>query len=58
MQPFRWLSRGGTQYAAREYIDVLRVFQLRISMSRKGNPYNNAVVESFMKTLGVSDDGR
>jgi putative transposase len=48
-------SDRGAQYAAHEYIDVLRAYQFRISMSRKGNPYDNAVAESFMKTLKTEE---
>ncbi len=31
--------------------DELRGAEMQISMSRKGNPYDNAAAESFMKTL-------
>jgi putative transposase len=48
-------SDRGVQYAAHEYVDVLRAYQFRISMSRKGNPYDNAVAESFMKTLKTEE---
>lgn len=48
-------SDRGVQYAAHEYIDVLRAHQFQISMSRKGNPYDNAAVESFMKTLKTEE---
>jgi len=48
-------SDRGVQYAAHEYIDVLRVYQFRISMSRKGNPYDNAAAESFIKTLKTEE---
>lgn len=48
-------SDRGVQYAAHEYIDVLQAYQFRISMSRKGNPYDNAAVESFMKTLKTEE---
>jgi len=48
-------SDRGVQYAAHEYIDVLRAHQFRISMSRKGNPYDNAAAESFMKTLKTEE---
>jgi len=48
-------SDRGVQYAAHEYIDALRAHQFRISMSRKGNPYDNAAVESFMKTLKTEE---
>lgn len=44
-------SDRGVQYAAHEYVDDLKSAGLRISMSRKGNPYDNAQAESFIKTL-------
>ncbi len=44
-------SDRGVQYAAREYVDDLKAAGFLISMSRKGNPYDNAQAESFMKTL-------
>jgi len=44
-------SDRGSQYASRDYIALLEVNQVRISMSRKGNPWDNAACESFMKTL-------
>jgi len=44
-------SDRGVQYASKEYIDLLLSRGLRVSMSRKGNPYDNAFAESFMKTL-------
>lgn len=44
-------SDRGVQYAAREYIRILKGHGFRISMSRKSNPYDNAQVESFFKTL-------
>ena len=44
-------SDRGVQYAAHEYVENLRSAGLLISMSRKGNPYDNAQAESFMKTL-------
>lgn len=44
-------SDRGVQYAAREYTDLLKENGIRISMSRRGNPYDNAACESFMKTL-------
>jgi putative transposase len=48
-------SDRGVQYAAHKYIDVLRAYQFRISMSRKGNPYDNAAAESFIKTLKTEE---
>jgi len=44
-------SDRGVQYASGEYTGLLKEHQIRISMSRKGNPYDNATCESFMKTL-------
>src|SRR5438874_7455875 len=44
-------SDRGVQYASYDYTDLLKQHQIRISMSRKGNPYDNATCESFMKTL-------
>jgi transposase InsO family protein len=44
-------SDRGVQYASGEYTDLLKEHKIRISMSRKGNPYDNATCESFMKTL-------
>lgn len=48
-------SDQGVQYAAHDYIDELKKNQFRISMSRKGNPYDNAAAESFMKTLKAEE---
>jgi hypothetical protein len=39
------------QYACREYIALLEQAYMKISMSRTGNPYDNAHMESFFKTL-------
>lgn len=44
-------SDRGVQYACEEYTALLQAHGIRISMSRKGNPYDNAFAESFMKTL-------
>jgi putative transposase len=44
-------SDRGVQYASHEYTNVLKDHKIRISMSRRGNPYDNAACESFMKTL-------
>jgi len=44
-------SDRGVQYASHEYIDLLKQHGIRISMSRRGNPYDNGACESFMKTL-------
>jgi transposase InsO family protein len=44
-------SDRGAQYASGEYTALLKEGGVAISMSRKGNPYDNAKAESFMKTL-------
>lgn len=44
-------SDRGVQYASGEYTSLLKESGVAISMSRKGNPYDNAKAESFMKTL-------
>ena len=44
-------SDRGSQYASRDYIALLEANRIRISMSRQGNPWDNAACESFMKTL-------
>ena len=44
-------SDQGVQYASTEYIDELKSHGFLVSMARAGNPYENAVMESFFKTL-------
>jgi transposase InsO family protein len=44
-------SDRGLQYAARIYMALLQAHGIIPSMSRPGNPYDNATCESFMKTL-------
>lgn len=44
-------SDRGSQYCAQDYQDQLRQFGLIPSMSRKGNCYDNAPMESFWGTL-------
>ncbi len=44
-------SDQGVQYASSDYVDALKDHGIGISMSRKGNPYDNAFAESFIKTL-------
>jgi len=44
-------SDRGVQYASRDYTQRLHDHGIQISMSRKGNPWDNAACESFMKTL-------
>jgi putative transposase len=43
-------DRSG-QYASSDYVKELKLYGFQISMSRKGNPCDNAIAESFMKTL-------
>jgi len=43
-------SDRGTQYAANVYANLLKEQGIRISMSRSGNPYDNAQAERFIKT--------
>jgi putative transposase len=44
-------SDRGSQYASQDYTELLKTNGIDISMSRKGNPWDNAACESFMKTL-------
>jgi putative transposase len=44
-------SDQGVQYASNAYIECLKEHNIQISMSRRGNPYDNAFCESFIKTL-------
>jgi putative transposase len=44
-------SDRGVQYAAADYVALLREYRIQISMSRTGNPYDNAKAERFMRTL-------
>jgi len=44
-------SDRGVQYACGEYVALLQAANMKISMSRTGNPYDNAYMESFFKTL-------
>lgn len=44
-------SDRGIQYASQEYMAILRQHGIAPSMSRTGNPYDNAICESFLKTL-------
>ena len=44
-------SDRGVQYAAYDYQDRLREYNMIQSMSRRGNPYDNAAIESFFSTM-------
>lgn len=44
-------SDQGVQYASHDYTEKLLKHGFKVSMSRKGNPFDNAKAESFIKTL-------
>nr|WP_088073516.1 MULTISPECIES: IS3 family transposase [Bacillaceae] len=44
-------SDRGSQYTSQDYIDRLKECNMQISMSRKGNCYDNACMESFFSSL-------
>lgn len=46
-------SDQGSQYTSKEYKELLKEHQIVGSMSRKGNPYDNAPMESFFRLLKV-----
>jgi transposase InsO family protein len=46
-------SDRGCQYTSAAYQHALRAYGVRCSMSRRGNCYDNAMVESFFRTLKV-----
>ena len=48
-------SDRGMQYASEEYTRLLKAHNVQISMSRPGNPYDNAKAESFFKTLKTEE---
>lgn len=53
-QPLIFHSDPGVQYACEDFTKLLSAYQLvERSMSRKGNCWDNAVAESFFKTLKV-----
>ncbi|QQZ11516.1 IS3 family transposase [Heyndrickxia vini] len=44
-------SDRGSQYCSHDYIDILKEQNAQISMSKKGDPYDNACIESFHATI-------
>ena len=46
-------SERGSQYASELYRQLLADHRLVGSMGRRGNPYDNAKAESFMKTVKI-----
>jgi putative transposase len=41
----------GSQYTADDYLALLKAHGIQVSMSNKGDPYDNAMMESFFSTL-------
>lgn len=41
----------GSQYTANDYLALLKAHGIQVSMSNKGDPYDNAMMESFFSTL-------
>lgn len=48
-------SDRGVQYCCNDYVRLLKEHGFELSMSRRANPYDNARVESFMKTLKTEE---
>jgi transposase InsO family protein len=48
-------SDQGMQYCSTDYVKMLKENGVEISMSDKANPYDNAKIESFFKTLKVEE---
>ena len=44
-------SDRGSQFCSQDYVDILDEQNMQISMSRKGDPYDNACIESFHATI-------
>ncbi len=44
-------SNRGVQYASKAYRERLEAYGIRQSMSRRGNPYDNAVAKNFFNCL-------
>jgi transposase InsO family protein len=44
-------SDRGSQYCSHDYIGILKEKEMNISMSKKGDPYDNACIESFHATI-------
>ncbi len=48
-------SDRGSQYACSSYVKELKAYGIKPSMSRTGNPYDNATMESFFGTLKAEE---
>ena len=53
--PLGCIHHSDSEYAAEDYRAELEKHGLKGSMARRGNPYDNAKAESFMKTLKVEE---
>ena len=45
------IAAGSSQYTSNDYTDLLKARGIDISVSRKGNPWDNSACQSFKKTL-------
>jgi len=48
-------SDKGIQYCSHDYVNLLKANEIKISMTAKGSPYDNAFIESFFKTLKTEE---
>lgn len=48
-------SDKGIQYCSHDYVNLLKSHDIKISMSKKGCPYDNAYIEAFFKTLKAEE---
>jgi transposase InsO family protein len=48
-------SDQGFQYCSSRYVEMLKAKSISVSMSEKANPYDNAKMESFFRTLKVEE---
>jgi len=48
-------SDQGVQYCDKDYVEILKEAGISISMSDKGNPFQNNITESFFKTLKYNE---
>ena len=53
--PETWVTQRTDYIASTEYVEVLHQHGMLLSMSRAGNPYDNATCESWIKTLKVEE---
>jgi len=48
-------SDKGIQYCSHDYVNLLKAHGINISMTAKGSPYENAIIESFFRTLKAEE---